>query len=563
MSDLTRSSFEFHCGLESPYTFCRREWKALAFFGGGFCLVMVAAVLWLDPAFFYPRLQFDPLLYYLKAKALIETGSTAARVGVNVPPFAYAAMPGVLRAPILLVFSDFDTQWRAIQLLNIPLVAGVALMSAYILSWTQPAKRHWLVIGFAFVFTALSPLWIANVFSVLADAPYAAFSLFALLVSIKVLCDPRPLRQMAGWVALFLIVFAIAFMLRFTAPVILVFAATLARGRWHSRAFSPRARRALIFAPVALIFLLVILNFEAIFVRYLREPIIFGLFGEKLGMFLNLFGMAIPDQIMPDFHLGFSQPPIIDIFYAEFAHTPMDALWTLLGVAISATVVIGLWRSRQRFLPEILYLLTPMLVLGLMMPSTPRYLMSYQPFFWVFFLEGSSYLRHRFIPVISLSKRSRVLVAASAVVVLAAAGGLRLSRMAGTGAARSFAVSAAQTPEYVHEVSRTFRSLRGFLDGLPRDKTLLVGQVGQAGQWTAISRQSYYMPDSALESVAGQKEVYLVVQCGTLEYCQSFPEWKNRLQETLCTYGEFSYDSVFAVQSKWARAEVFRVKPAT
>ena len=71
------------------------------------------------------------------------------------------------------------------------------------------------------------------------------------------------------------------------------------------------------------------------------------------------------------------------------------------------------------------------------------------------------------------------------------------------------------------------------------------------------------MPDSALESVAARKEVYLVVQCGTLEYCQSFPEWKNRLLDNLCTYGEFSYDSVFAVQSKWARAEVFRVKPAT
>ena len=69
-------------------------------------------------------------------------------------------------------------------------------------------------------------------------------------------------------------------------------------------------------------------------------------------------------------------------------------------------------------------------------------------------------------------------------------------------------------------------------------------------------------PDSALLLVAAQKEVYLIVECGTLEYCQAFGEWKNRMQDHLCKFGEFSYDSVFAVKSKWARAEVFRVRPA-
>ena len=62
------------------------------------------------------------------------------------------------------------------------------------------------------------------------------------------------------------------------------------------------------------------------------------------------------------------------------------------------------------------------------------------------------------------------------------------------------------------------------------------------------------MPDSALAVVAAQKEVYLVVECGTLEYCQSFPEWKNRMQDKLCNFGEFTYDSVFAVRTRWARA---------
>jgi len=563
LSDLTKSSYDFHCGLESPLVFWRREWKAIAFFGGGFCLLMVAAVLWVDPAFFYPRLSTDPLYYYLKAKSLVETGSTAARLAVNSKPFAYAAMPGVLRAPILILFSEFDTQWRAMQLLNIPIAASVALMSAYILSWTQPQRRHWMTIAFAFAFTALSPVWMANIFLPLADAPYAAFTLFGVLVAIHIMCSPRSIRRMPGWVALFAVIFVISFFLRFTAPVLFVYAAVLAKGRWQGRTFSPGTKRALIFGPVAATAILVALNSQAIFGRYLIEPISFILSGDKIGMLLNLFGLATPDQILPDFHLGFSVPPIIDIFYGEFAHTRSDAIWTIAGMCISSIVVYGIWRSRRRYLPEILYLLAPLTVLTLMMPSTSRYLMSYQPFFWAFFYEGSADLASRFTPAAAINRRSRAIAAVAAVVIIAVAGGLRWYRVAGTGAARSYAVSMAQAPAYVTEVSRTFRSLRDFLETLPRDKTLLVGSYGLTGRWKAIADRSYYMPDSALVSVAGQKEVYLVVECGTLEYCQSFPEWKNRMQEKLCNFGEFTYDSVFAVRSKWARAEVFRVKPAT
>ncbi|MGI9044255.1 MAG: hypothetical protein ACR2GK_09050 [Gemmatimonadaceae bacterium] len=67
---------------------------------------MLAILFSIDPAFFYPRIETDQLLYLLKAKSLVETGSTAARLYVNADPFAYAAMPGVLRAPFLLMFDE-------------------------------------------------------------------------------------------------------------------------------------------------------------------------------------------------------------------------------------------------------------------------------------------------------------------------------------------------------------------------------------------------------------------------------------------------------------------------
>jgi hypothetical protein len=559
--DLTKSSYDFHCGLESPLSFFRREWKAIALFGGGFCLIMLAGVIWLDPAFYYPRLQTDPLLYYLKARSLVETGSTAARVAVNAPPFPYAAMPGVLRAPILLAFSEFDDQWRAIQVLNIPIVASVALMSAYIVSWSLPARNHWMGIAFAFVFTLLSPMWITNVYSPLADAPYAAFSLLSVLIAIHVICRSS-LRKSPVSVALFCLLFVVVFLLRFTGPVLLVFAATLASGRWRLRDLSPAMRRALILIPAAALVVLVVLNFQAIFGRYLHEPFVFAQRADKMGMFLNLFGVALPDQIVPDFHLALSQPPVVDIFHGKFGESRADMLWTVLGLMLSATLVWGLWRSRARMLPEILYVLAPLPVLALMMPSTSRYLMSYQPFFWVFFYEGASEIGRRVAPAISIPTRSRIIIVVATAVVIAAVGGLRWYRVVGTGADRSYAVSMNRAPAYVNGVSSTFRSLRNYLETLPKEKTLLIGSPGTTGRWKIIADRSYYMPDSALTSVAANKEVYLVVECGTMEHCQSFSELKSSLQERLCNFGEFAYDSVFAVRSKWARAEVFRVRPA-
>ena len=563
MKDLARQSFEFHRGLESPTEFFRREWKSLLFWGGGFCVVMAAIVLWVDPAFFYPRLQTDTLLYYLKAKSLVETGSTSARLAINVRPYAYTAMPGVLRAPFIAVFKEFDDQWRGMQLLNIPILASVAVMSAYIFSWSLPKRFHWLAIAFAFVFTTLSPVWIANVFSPLVDAPYAAFSLIALLLSVRILCDERPIRSRPWSIAAYGAVFILVFLLRFTGPVLLVFAGTLAYGRWRDQPISRSTRRMLIIAPIVAVVLLVGFNFQAIFGRFMIELVSLSYAGDKLGMLVNLFGLAIPDQIVPDFHLGFSEPPVVDTFYTQFAHTTRDALWTILGLAISAVTVFGAWRTRAKFLPEILYVLAPLAVLTLMLPSTPRYLMSYQAFLWLFFFEGSRILFRKVVPSGSISRRSRYIAFAGLAAVIVGIGGLRWYRVAGTGADRSLAVSLVEAPHYIDEVSTTFRSLRGFIESTPKENTLLIGARGEVGRWTAISNRRYYQPDSALATVAGNKEVYLLLECGTLEVCQAFPEWKNRMLDRLCMFGEFQYDSVFAVRSKWARAEVLRVRPAT
>lgn len=558
--DLKRSSYEFHRQIESPLAFLRREWRTAAVCAGGFALAMVAAVFLVDPAFFYPRLQTDPLNYFLKAQAVAETGSSSVSWAVNLHPFAYVSMPGLLRLPAVMAFRDFDDQLRAIQLLNIPLVAALALMSAYVFSWVLPPARHRLAIILAFAFTLLSPIWIANVFLPLADAPYAVFTLATMFVSIELLCSDRRIAGrpilIAAWVGLFII----SFLLRFTAPVLILYIALLAHARWNDQNLSRRLKVTAAGLVAAGLVVLVAFNIQPIFGRYLSEPLSFLRNGEKPGMFINLFGAAVPSQVIPSFQLGFMHPPIVDIIGTSFSSALPDMAWAGFGILISLVVAAGLWLSRDRLLPEIACVLAALPVITLMMPSTTRYLMTYQPFFWTFFYVGALWLARRHVPWILTLLRSRKFGIAAILLASALAVGLRAWKVAGSASERYFAVSATTVPSYVTDVSDTFRSLRDFLETLPRDRTLLIGGRGTTGRWDAIIGRDYYFPDSALSQVVREKDVYLLVECGTMEACQAWDIWKHRSKERVLTFGEFEFDSVFAAGSGRARAEVLRMR---
>lgn len=560
--DRLRSSYEFHRQLESPLAFCLRERRALAFWWGAFCLVTLAAVLLIDPAFFYPRLQTDPLNYYLKAKWLVDHGNTSARVAINTPPFAYAAMPGVLRAPIIAMFSDFDNQLRAIQIVNIPVVAALATMSAYIFSWSQPVRRHWMVVAFAFGFTLLSPIWIANVLLPLSDAPYAVFTLGSILLAISLICSPGSFRTRWPMIALLAVTFGIAFMLRFTGPVLVVFAGLLARGRWRSGVLSRGTKLWATGGVTLLMALLVAINGQAIFGRYFFEPLTFLIKGDKPGMVLNVLGVALPSQVIPNFQLGFVHPPINAHYSTTFGGTPADAAWMFVGLSISALIITGIWQARARFMPEIMYVLVPLPLLGLVLPSTTRYTMSYQPFIWIFFYLGvERALRLPWLKALSLP-RSRIAVATAAIAMMAGVAGLRLWRFGGTASERVQAVHLSEAPRYISDVSDTFRGLRRFIESLPRSRSLLIGDGGTTGRWTLISGSEYYHPDPSLSGVVSEIDVYLVVECGTLEVCQSWAFYLDLMKRRLAAFGEFAFESVYASASDRARVEVFRVRRA-
>lgn len=555
------TSFQFHQQTESFGDFIRREKIAVLAFGLGFSIVVAAVILLVDPSFFYSRLQTDALLYYLKGKTFAETGSTAARLAVNLPPFPYASLPGVLRSPLIRAFPDFDDQLRAIQLTNILVLDAIALMSAYIFSWSLPKERHWIAIGFAFAFTVVSPWWMANVFLALADAPYAAAFLASMLVAVHITVSEKPFSTHGKAAVVFGLLFVVGFSLRYTEPAVLVLAAILMKGRVGDSRISMRFSVGAALLALTAIGVLVFFNREAIFERYLMEPISFVQKGEKQEIIINLFSLAIPEQIIPGFALGFSRPPMIDLYHAQFATTRGDIAWSVVGAFISAGVVWGAWASRERFMPELVLFLVVLPVLGVVMASTSRYLMTYQAFFWIWFYEGAR-LAARRIPT---SVRRRLVSSAGIFATLAIVAGLAVgirSRRATSGeSGRSISQVIRGASAYVDDITSTFKPLRKFLLALPHDRAILTAS-SSPGRWNAIANLDYYAADSGLVGLASRKDVYFVIECGSVDVCAGMDAREARIKEGLCSIGEFNYQLVFEAHARRSGARVYRVRPA-
>lgn len=236
-------------------------------------------------------------------------------------------------------------------------------------------------------------------------------------------------------------------------------------------------------------------------------------------------------QIVPVFLQRFIDPTVEHYFRTTFFANPVQTAWLVAGLTLGITTVIGMWKSRDRFLPETLYFLAALPVLGLMMPNTARYLTSYQPLIWIFFYTGAAFIFNRYrerIPLFLQSRKASVLFAASALMAIV---GIRAWRFAGTASEKKFAVTIASTPSYIGDVATTFRGLRGYVETLPADRTLFVSEQGSMGRWKAISNRENYSPDSAMSALLDTKDFYLLIECGTMDGCQSWNEWRSQTEK--------------------------------
>jgi hypothetical protein len=524
---------------------------------------MLAAILSVDPAYYYPRLITDQLLYYLKALAFVHEGTTEARVAVNAGPFNYAAGPGLLRAPWIAIFPAFDDQLRAIQLTNVLIAIALALIFAYVASWVLPRKTHAAVVAFSFASLVLNPVWVANVLSPLADLPYAAASLGAVVVLTRLIAGSPEERASVWRKALFAVLFAIAFVCRFTAPVILVYGWFLYRSH-HSTGSGGHSRRTVAGAAAgALALLLATIVFRPrVVAYYLVLPFIFLWRSGIPDMMANLVTLAVPYQLIPGLDLMFEHPPLARMYDPVFATTPFDTVLTAIGVGITTITATGMFILRRQMRPAIALVLLPLPVLAAIIPSTARYLLSYQPFYWIFMYAGAVELAARVAPRFQWTRHAIIAVAVSVCIVGAALIYVRSERFLDGGKVRISNVSLGETRRGAADVAQTYRSLRRFLETLPRGETLLIGTQGNMGQWKAIAGIDYYNLDSALVDVSRTKRVYLVLACPTPATCTSLNGADERERKKLLTFGSVDFVPVFNAANEYSAARVYLVKAA-
>jgi hypothetical protein len=537
----------------------RHEWRSLLIFGGAFSAILLVVVLSVDPAFFYSRLTTDPLLYYQKAVTFATSGHVDARNAINARPFRYVSMPGILRSPFIVTFSEFDNQLRAIQISNIALLAVTATMYAYLLSSVLHPAYRWLAIAFSFGFMLLSPMWLENVFLPMADAPYAAATIGALILTIRIVTTKGSLANLKGEIAAATAFFLIACMVKFTAPLLLLPVAALLVGR---QAAVGSSSRRLAFAAVACVLILGVLavaNWDTISHRYLREMLVSWRLSSKSGMVLNVAANALPSQVIPIFDFAFTRHPVTNPYAPFSGATSHDFTVMGVGICLSTIILIGMWRARRMFSPEILYVLAALPVLAILIASTARYLMPYQPFIWIWFVVGAQPLVRRALP--ALSRHRGLALAVLAVTFAAGIGAVyfRAGRVSGTTANELPGVSLRSARVYTHAVSSEFRDLRTFLESLPKARTLLVTYRPNMGRWKVIAGLDYYDADDTLAVVATRKDAYLLVECGTIELCANFDELDRVMRGWVGGESVFRFDPVFERRSPYARIVVYKL----
>jgi hypothetical protein len=546
---------------EAPFDFLRTERWAIGICSLVFSAVMLAAIFSVDPAYYYPRLITDQLLYYLKGLSFVHEGTTAARVAVNTEPFNYAAGPGLLRAPWIALFPAFDDQLRAIQVTNVVTALALASMFAYIASWVLPRKAHSALVVFSFASLVLNPVWVGNVLSPLADLPYAAASLGALIVLTRLIAGTAAERSSQWRNVLFTVLFVIAFACRFTAPVIAVYGWLLHRSLRPASSAGTSRRRVTALMIAAFGFLLAATALRPrVVAYYVVLPLIFILRAGIPEIIGTLVLVAVPSQVLPGLELLYERPPLLNMYRPVFATTPFDIALTVLGLTITAVTALGMWVSRRNLQPAIAFVLVPLPLLAAIIPSTARYLHSYQPFYWIFMYAGAVAITARLAPRFVWTRRTTIMVATVACAVGASAVYVRSGRFLQGEKVTLSNLSLGETRRGAADVAATYRSLRTFLERLPRNETLLVGTQGAIGQWKAIAGMKYYYVDSSLVDTAREKAVYLVLACPTPGTCSDLERVDGEEQKQIREFGRFEFSRVFDIANRYSAARVYLIK---
>jgi hypothetical protein len=243
----------------------------------------------------------------------------------------------------------------------------------------------------------------------------------------------------------------------------------------------------------------------------------------------DLFFVSLPESVVPNFKYLFFpnfKPGSTAFLLGEI--NAQVVFGVIAGGAVSTVIAVGarrLWKA-QNF--ALLALLLSLPVFALIADQTSRYLISYQSVLWCCFMAAAIPLAQRII-----WNRRAVFAGALLVAVTAFLFQLhyvtsisrRLGSLGGiTGVLHNF-----------DDVAEVYGGVYGYLDGQPRDRSLVIyvhNQQYTSTVWTAVSGVDVYKIGAARGGWDAGKRVFLVLVCRT-RWCGGMPSLKQEVQAQL------------------------------
>jgi hypothetical protein len=549
------SAYEWH-EHNGPFSDLRpADWRLLFATAAVLSTIYVATLLAIDPDFFLSRLRDDALLYFLKAARFAETAHTDARLAVNLPPFQYVSLPGVLFAPLLRASSDFSVQLRLIQLTNAVGLAACFVLGAGVVAARVAPARRMLVVAVLGGCTLANRLWLLEVSLPYATIPFMIFSFGATLAAWAAVRGRERGERAVCW-GLFAIGSVMSFAIKFTACSLLGYAGLLLAARALAARRVDRLGVAMLLLTALGMGAVAWAGWDTIQWYVSAGQGRLGATSPK-DWLVYLVAVALPNTVLPGFVNFFSSDPLVEATRFVWMTTPRDVGLVATGIAVSTAMLVGAWKLRRAMLPEALLVASILPVIAGIATSTPRYLLPYAPWVWVFALAAAK-------PLAGQSERwlgkwvKRTLPAIFAAMLLAA--GWLTFRHSTSG--RS---TGAGTPTvarlHTGDATATYKELRVALSLLPRDRTELLLIGGNTGVWQLVLGLSSYAPDERLRLRIQHKQMYLLAVCSPSLGCRSLELEVRRLREELDKYGPFAYVPVAVHRRPLIAVGVYQVLP--
>lgn len=521
--------------------------------------VIILVSLFLIPIeFFFSRLNFDSLNYYLIGKHFAETLWFDVRIAENVSILPYVGWPGYLRLPLFLLSRNPEVCLRAIQISNLGIAMGLSVFYSYALSKVLPDSLKTAAIPLSLFLLTFSNYWAIDLALPLGDNLFSLTTLSTIFLLRSYEEDSsRFLIGPLGWLVVSLLIL-ISILIKITGVFLLIFVINAVRFKVSGGSIS---RRVVFVATILLLFLVLFLAYSSIGPTIIGRyaPAWLKRFNDQHTQFLSLWFfdficLSLPSQIVP--HLGYFFPghEVVPVFHFLSGHIWQKVIVLVVGMTISTMIFIGMWMARKRFAPELLYFVIGLPIYVPITTSTMRYLSYSQVFILVFFFIGTGAIVQRFRRFTLPKKWRRGLILLSIGLFLILSISIRL--LSGT---------SSKTGNFglywdgIIQTSTVYRELNRFLLTMPRESTRIIMVHPGQSRWKALCGLEYHAPAKDLPWLSEEYNLLLVLDASGRDGADLIP-MEAEATQAMKPFGSYELQTLFAMDNTYAHARVFRVR---